>query len=208
MRKLLLTGFEPFLNFTSNPTMKVLEAFDEEFIKDFQIHSKTLVVDFHRSAEQFKEYIEEIQPDIIISLGLAGGRQKITPERVAINIKDGAADNSGYKPIDEELYPGEAAAYFSTLPIRAIVDELNTEGVPAEISNTAGTYLCNNIMYEGLRHASLKKEVMAGFIHIPADFELAIAHGKIAGWNIRDLIEGVRISIEESIKAYSEQKPS
>lgn len=208
MHKILLTGFEPFLNFDSNPTMKVVQTFNEQVISGFEIHSKTLVVDFHQSAEQFKKYIEEIQPAIIISLGLAGGRTKVTPERVAINIKDGATDNNGYTPMDEELYPGEAAAYFSTLPIRAIVNELNAQGLPAEISNSAGTYLCNNIMYEAMRYASEQKEVLAGFIHIPADFELAIAHGKVPGWHIRDLIESIRIVIEQVILAFNEKKPS
>lgn len=208
MRKVLLTGFEPFLNFDSNPTMTVVESFDEAVISGFEIHTRIFVVDFHRSAEQLQQAIEEVKPDIIISLGLAGGRSKITPERVAINMKDGRADNNGYSPVDQEIYVGEAAAYFSTLPIRAIINELNDKGFPAEISNTAGTYLCNHIMYEALRYASLQKEVMAGFIHIPADFDLAIAHGKIPGWHSRDLIDSIRISIEQSIQAFDEKKPS
>lgn len=206
MRKILLTGFEPFLQYQSNPTMDIVEALNGQVVHIFEIVGRTLVVDFNESASQFKQLLEEIKPTIIISLGLAGGRSKITPERIAINVKDGAADNMGYMPADEPIDADDADGYFSTLPIRQITNKLLEAGYPAEISNTAGTYLCNNIMYEGLRYAKNKSQIMAGFIHMPADFELAIANGKVPGWNKHDLREAVRIVIEESIEAFNEKK--
>jgi len=199
MKKILLTGFEPFLNFKINPTMEVVEALDGKVFEDYEIFGRIMKVDFNESAKQLKEYIHEVQPDIIISLGLAGGRYKITPERIAINIKDGEPDNNGFAPVDEKIHADGGDAYLSSLPIRRMVESLNKEGFPADISNTAGTYLCNNIMYEGLSYAKQQGDVLAGFIHIPASFELAIQHGKIPGWHMRDLIDGVELCIKETV---------
>ncbi|MFJ8099753.1 pyroglutamyl-peptidase I [Lysinibacillus sp. NPDC096212] len=201
MTKILLTGFVPFLEYKINPTMQIVENLHGEVMDGYEIVGRILSVDFQQSAQQLKQYIAEIQPQIIISLGLAGGRFKITPERIAINIKDGEADNNGYTPTDESIYDGGEDAYITNLPIRNMVNRLGKEGYPAEISNTAGTYLCNNIMYEGLVYAKQHKGVRAGFIHIPASFDLAIQHGKIPGWNIQDLITSIKLCIEETIRS-------
>jgi pyroglutamyl-peptidase len=201
MTKILLTGFEPFLDYKINPTMQIVENLNGTMIDGYEIVGRPLSVDFQQSAQQLKQSIAEIQPEIIISLGLAGGRFKITPERIAINIKDGEPDNNGYTPVDESIAADGEDAYMTNLPIRRMVDRLNKEGYPAEISNTAGTYLCNNIMYEGLVYATQHEGIRAGFIHIPASFELAIQHGKIPGWNIQDLITCIKLCIEETIHA-------
>lgn len=201
MKKLLVTGFEPFLTNPINPTMEIVNALHGKMFLDYQVEGRILSVDFEKTAPQFLNYVEEVQPSIIISLGLAAGRTKITPERVAINIKDGDKDNAGYAPEDEPIHAGGNAAYFSTLPVRAMVNRLNEAGFPAEISNSAGTYLCNNTMYEGLHYASKQENVQAGFIHIPASFELAIAHGKIPGWAQRDLLASIELCIEECVKS-------
>lgn len=205
MKKILLTGFEPFLNFKMNPTMQVVEALTGRVIEDYEICGRILKVDFNEAATQLKEHINEIQPDIIISLGLAGGRFKITPERIAINVQDGEPDNNGYAPVDVKINEEGADAYLTNLPIRRMIDRLKEAGYPAEISNTAGTYLCNNIMYEGLTYAKQKGDVLSGFIHIPASFELAIQHDKIPGWNLRDLIDSVELCIEESVHEHKDR---
>ncbi len=191
----------PFLDYTMNPTMQIVEALDGKVMDDYEIAGRILSVDFQQSAQQLQQYIAEVEPKIIISLGLAGGRFKITPERIAINVKDGEVDNNGYTPVDESILDGGVDAYLTNLPIRNMVNRLHNEGYPAEISNTAGTYLCNNIMYEGLRYAQQHEGVLAGFIHIPASFELAIQHGKIPGWNSQDLIASIEICIKEAICA-------
>lgn len=200
MKKLLLTGFEPFLDYHVNPTWAIAEQLDGTVIGEYTIIGKGLKVDFKKGIEQFKQELENIKPDIIISLGIAAGRHKVTPERVAINIKDGDKDNSGYQPVDEYIDENGPDAYFSTLPIRRMVERLQKEGYPAEISNSAGTYLCNNVMYEGLKYAS-KHNVKSGFIHIPMNFELACKHEKYPGWSDRDLLSAVKICIEEAINA-------
>lgn len=191
----------PFLDYTMNPTMQIVEALDGKVMDDYEIAGRILSVDFQQSAQQLQQHIAEVEPKIIISLGLAGGRFKITPERIAINVKDGEVDNNGYTPVDESILDGGVDAYLTNLPIRNMVNRLHNEGYPAEISNTAGTYLCNNIMYEGLRYAQQHEGVLAGFIHIPASFELAIQHGKIPGWNSQDLIASIEICIKEAICA-------
>lgn len=197
MKKLLLTGFEPFLKYTLNPTMKIAEELHGKIIGTYQVHSEILTVDFKSSGEQLLQHINRIQPDAVISLGLAGGRYKMTPERIAINVKDGAADNEGHTPVDEFIRSNGEPGYLSTLPVRAMVDALIEAGLPAAISNSAGTYLCNNVMYEGLHYAKEKKPSMkSGFLHIPASHELAIQHGSIPSWSHEDLKKGVSICIE------------
>ncbi|ALC87728.1 peptidase C15 [Bacillus sp. FJAT-22090] len=197
MKKLLLTGFEPFLSFTVNPTMRIVEELNGQHIGEYEIYGRVLTVDFASSGKELLAHIEEINPDAVISLGLAGGRYKITPERIAINVKDGAADNEGHTPIDESIQMEGEPGYFSTLPIRQMVNKLLEEGLPASISNTAGTYLCNNVMYEGLHYAKTNKPDMpAGFIHIPASHELAIQHGKIPSWSHADLKKSIELCIE------------
>ncbi len=196
MKTLLLTGFEPFLSFTINPTMKIVEELDGQTIGEYRIVGKTMTVDFARSGKQLLEFIREIKPDAVVSLGLAGGRTKITPERVAVNVKDGDADNEGHKPVDEPIQTDGPAAYMSTLPIREMVDKLNESGFPATISNTAGTYLCNNVMYEALHYLQTNNlSIPSGFIHIPASHELAIEHGNVASWSHNDLLESISICL-------------
>jgi pyroglutamyl-peptidase len=198
MKTLLVTGFEPFLAFTVNPTMKIVEELNGQQIGGFQIVGKTMTVDFESSGNQLISLIKEIEPDAVISLGLAGGRTKITPERIAINVKDGAADNEGHAPRDEVIQQDGPAAYLSTLPIRSMVEKLNELGYPASISNTAGTYLCNNVMYEGLHYINKNNlDIPSGFIHIPASHELAIQHGNIPSWSHEDLRESVVACISE-----------
>lgn len=197
MKTLLLTGFEPFLTYTVNPTMKIVEDLDGQIIGDYKIVGKILTVDFKSSGKQLLSYIEAIQPDAVISMGLAGGRYKVTPERIAINFKDGDADNEGYVPVDEPIQHDGEPGYISTLPIRAMVNKLLEHGLPAEVSNTAGTYLCNNVMYEGLHYANTKKPSMpSGFIHIPASHELGIQHGRIPSWSQEDLNKSIVACIE------------
>lgn len=197
LKKLLLTGFEPFLDFSVNPTMRVVEDLDGTIIGNYEVIGGILPVDFSIAGRMLVEMIEEIKPDAVVSLGLAAGRFKMTPERIAINFKDGPVDNIGNKPVDEPIQKEGEAAYLSTLPIRKMVTRLKEEGLPADISNTAGAYLCNNIMYEALHHGIIhKKEVPSGFIHMPASHELAIEHGNVPSWPHRDLAKGVRICLE------------
>ena len=199
MKKILVTGFEPFLDYKVNPTLEVMKALDGKQYGDYQVYGRPLVVDFTQSEKQLAAYLDEVQPDIIMPLGIAAGRFRITPEQIAINMKSGAKDNSGYQPIDEKIDEEGKDGIFTNLPIRSIVNKLNEEGFPAEISYTAGTYLCNNIMYRSMQYAEAHPGVLAGFIHIPASFELSVAHSKLPGWPIESLIRAVDLCIEETV---------
>ncbi|MCT1905004.1 pyroglutamyl-peptidase I [Oceanobacillus sojae] len=196
-KKLLLTGFEPFLDFSINPTMKITEELNGATIGDYTVTSHVLSVDFHKAGKQLLQLIDETKPDTIISLGLAGGRFKINPERIAVNVNDGPKDNQGHKPDNEVIWEVGADGMFSTLPISRMVQNLKAQGLPAEISNTAGTYLCNHVMYQALYYTKKNNlDLPAGFIHIPASHELAIEHGKIPSWSHDDLKRAITICIE------------
>jgi pyroglutamyl-peptidase len=197
MRKLLLTGFVPFLDHPINPSERIVSALDGQVIGEFEVVGRVLPVDFSKSGIKLIEMFEEVQPDAVICLGLSAGRERVTPERVAINCNDGETDNTGVGHQDQPIVEGGPAAYFSTLPIRSMVDCLRENGLPSDISNTAGTYLCNNVMYHVLHHTKQKElSVPAGFIHIPASHELAInSKRSIPSWSMDSLVTAIRLAI-------------
>ncbi len=197
MKKLLLTGFEPFLDYPVNPTMEVVKSLSGTVVNDYLIHGEILTVDFSKSGEQLLEAIEDVKPDAVISLGLAGGRHKVTPERIAINCNDGPEDNNGWKPNGEKIFPDGKDGMFTTLPIDQMAERLKESGLPAEISNTAGTYLCNNVMYHGLYYMRKNElTIPSGFIHIPASHALAIEQRKLPSWSQEDLNRAVELCVE------------
>jgi len=198
LKTLLVTGFEPFLKYPVNPTQKIADELDGMTIGEYKIHSEILPVDFSQSGDLIVKHIQEIKPDAVLSLGLSGGRYKITPERIAINVSDGPKDNSGYAPVDEPIVEDGADGYFTNMPIRKMVNALKEVGLPAEISNTAGAYLCNNVMYRALHLANTElPDMLAGFIHIPASHELAVEHGRVPSWSHEDLKRAIQVCIEE-----------
>lgn len=168
-------------------------------IGEYKVESRVLPVDFTESEKLLLAYMEEVQPDAVVCLGLAAGRAHITPERIAINCKDagGAPDNNGVVLQDTPINQDGPDGYFSTLPIRAMVNHLNENHYPAKVSNTAGTYLCNNVMYAALNHyAATKAEVPAGFIHIPASHQLATQLTNTPSWSQADLTAAMKLAIE------------
>ncbi|OCA82426.1 pyroglutamyl-peptidase I [Bacillus sp. FJAT-27225] len=197
MKKLLLTGFEPFLGFPINPTERIVSALNGQTIGDYKIVGLLLPVDFSSAPNRIVEEVRGLGPDAVISLGLAAGRNALTPERIAINCRDGAPDNKGVALEDAPIAEGGPDGYFSSLPIRTMVNVLKENGYPAEISNSAGTYLCNNVMYSVLHELTVSgRTIPAGFIHIPASHELAISGKKaMPSWSESDLLEAVKIAI-------------
>ncbi|RLE53274.1 MAG: pyroglutamyl-peptidase I [Candidatus Methanomethylicota archaeon] len=166
--KALITGFEPYGEEDYNPTYDLAKKLSGQKVGDVEIVGATLPVSFRRVREILVKHIEDVKPSIIINLGLAPRTTYIRVERVAINIMDSGPDNDGYKPEDEPIDPNGPAAYFATIPIKKIVEALRKEGIPASVSNTAGTFLCNCTMYHTLHYISTKGlNAIAGFIHIP-----------------------------------------
>jgi pyroglutamyl-peptidase len=166
---ILLTGFEPFGTYTSNPAAEVAKALDGRAFGAEAVRSAVLPVHHAEAARAVERLVDETAPRAIVHLGLAGGRMRVALERVAVNVMDfEIADNAGYRATGEPCVAGGPAAYFSTLPLGAILEALVAEGVPAYLSSTAGTYLCNQTMYGTLhRLAERRHPARAGFVHLP-----------------------------------------
>ncbi|RSK26757.1 pyroglutamyl-peptidase I [Bacillus sp. HMF5848] len=198
MNTLLLTGFEPFLDHPLNPSAEIVKELDGMIIGDYIVKGCLLPVEFSQSANQMISLFDEVKPDVVISLGLAAGRNTITPERIAINCNDGVKDNSGFIPEDEAIIQEGPVGYFSTLPIRTFVNVLREYGYPAEISNSAGTYLCNNVMYQMLHYISVNQyNCLSGFVHIPASHDLAVISKRtMPSWSHADLVEACKVMIQ------------
>jgi len=168
MKKILFTGFEPFGGENINPSWEAVAALPAE-IDGIQIVTAKIPVVFGKSAAVLLEILQRELPCAVICVGQAGGRVAITIERVAINCDDASIDdNEGNRPIDEMIARDGPDAYFATLPIKAMVDNLRQNGIPAAVSNSAGTYVCNHVMYAALHYAATRKlPLAAGFVHIP-----------------------------------------
>ncbi|NJE04308.1 pyroglutamyl-peptidase I [Thermococcus sp. MV11] len=173
--KVLVTGFEPFGGERINPSWEAVSRLPEE-IEGAEIVKRRLPVTFRGVRELLPKLIVEERPDVVILTGQAGGRPNITVERVAINVMDSEMpDNEGFAPEDEPVFEGAPAAYFATLPIKAIVKALRKANIPAGISNTAGTYVCNAAMFTALHTIAVAgMETRAGFIHVPFSHEQAL----------------------------------
>ena len=197
MKTLLITAFEPFGGESENPSMLVLERLSDQ-IGALRLEKRLLGVTFKGAAEDISQYISEIKPDYAICLGQAGGRAAITPERVAINIMDARmADNSGFTPTDEPVCPAGPDAYFATLPIKRMVKAIEGAGIPAAVSNSAGTYVCNSTMYALLNSISrLGLSTKAGFIHVPYLPKQVIGKSGVASMSLDDMVRGITAAID------------
>lgn len=166
MKKILLCAFDPFGGEKINPALEAVKIirYSGAVIEKCEVPTV-----FYKSVKVVEEKIEAFHPDAVLMIGQAGGRDKITPERIAINISDARiADNEGNCPCDEPIALGAPAAYFSTLPIKAIAEAIAASGIPSEISNSAGTFVCNHLMYGVLNYIEAREyDCIAGFIHIP-----------------------------------------
>ncbi|ANM80823.1 pyroglutamyl-peptidase I [Serratia nematodiphila] len=177
MQKVLITGFEPFGGERLNPSWEVVKQLNDLELVGTRIVARQLPCVFGAALEALNAAIDEVQPLMVLAVGQAGGRTDITIERVAINVDDARIpDNQGQQPVDEPIVAGGPAAYFSNLPIKAMVSSMREAGIPASVSQTAGTYVCNHVMYGLLHRLSGQREVKGGFIHIPYLPEQAAAH--------------------------------
>lgn len=167
-RTVLVTGFEAFGGETMNPSAQIAEALDGRLIAGRRVVGAVLPCVFGASVVELKRQLRAVQPELVICVGQAGGRAEITPERVAINVDDARiADNAGAQPVDVPVVRGGPAAYWSTLPIKAIVAALRARGIPASVSQTAGTFVCNHVFYGLMRALARRKGVRGGFVHVP-----------------------------------------
>jgi pyroglutamyl-peptidase len=165
--KILITGFEPFGGEIVNPSWEVAKQLDGLIVAGAQLVAVQLPCVFSKSLLALSDALEAHHPNMVLSLGQADGRSDFSIERVAINVCDARIpDNEGAQPIDEPVVPDGPAAYFSSLPIKKMAAALKAQGFPAAISQTAGTFVCNQVFY-GLQHALAGKGTMSGFVHVP-----------------------------------------
>ncbi len=166
--KILVTGFGSFLDNVENPSVEILKLLPKSIYGN-EIITVELPVVYDQCFAVLRPYIDKYQPKIIINLGLANGRSKISLEQVALNIKSAKnKDNAGIIYQDAPIIKGGENACFSSLPLRKIVDKLSLKKIPVEISYTAGTYVCNNIMYHVLHYIKENNlAIKAGFVHLP-----------------------------------------
>ena len=166
--KILLTAFEPFGGDTVNPAQEAVALIPAE-VAGAQIVKVDVPVVFGKSIETVRQAMAREKPDAVLCIGQAGGRIGMTPERVAINVDDGRIpDNEGNQPVDQPVFADGAPAYFATLPVKAMVTAIREAGIPASLSNTAGTYVCNHLMYGVLYHIAKSFPGMkGGFMHVP-----------------------------------------
>ena len=206
--KIIVTGFDPFGGEKINPSIECVKALPE--IEGVELIRLELPTVFKESAKRLNEVINDVKPDAVLSVGQAGGRAGITMERIAINVDDARIpDNISQQPIDEAIQLDGEAAYFTTLPIKRIVKAIREAGISAEVSNSAGTFVCNHIMYQSLFAATkADKPFKAGFMHIPfipeqttdkpsLPLEESTKAVQIAIETIRDYINDEDIKVQE-----------
>ena len=211
--KILVTGFDPFGGEKINPALETIKRLPDTIL-GVQIIKLEIPTVVGKSLAKIKEAVEKENPDAVLSIGQAGGRSEITVERIGINIDDcRIPDNEGNQPIDEPVIKGGPAAYFVTVPIKAIVENIKAHNIPASISNTAGTFICNHVCY-GVAHLAAArtaagKPMKSGFIHIPFLPEQVI--GKPAftpSMSLETIVSGITHALEAIVKHGSDIKVS
>ena len=191
MKRLLITGFEPFGGECVNPSWDAVLRLPD-VIGEYSLDKLLIPVVFGDAPRAVIARAEEISADVILSVGQAGGTDAITPELVGINLRHGRIpDNSGYQPNDEPISEGGERAYFSTLPVRRIAEAISSHGIPSHVSYSAGAYVCNDVIYTLLSHYD-KTDTRVGFIHVPYSKE----QGKEPSMDIDDIVTALRIAIE------------
>jgi pyroglutamyl-peptidase len=166
MKKLLITGFDPFGGESINPSWEAVNGLPDT-VGEWQLTKLQVPTVFGKAGETVLAAAKELQPDAILCVGQAGGRAAVTPELVAINLRYGRiADNAGVSPMDEPVVPNGPAAYFSTLPVRAMAQAVADAGLPGQVSYSAGAFVCNDLLYTVL-HCYAGTPVRAAFVHVP-----------------------------------------
>jgi pyroglutamyl-peptidase len=196
----LVTGFEPFGGDAVNPSWEVCERLPAS-IGGMRVEVCRVPCEFRRAIEVVAGAIERHRPTLVVSLGLAAGRTHIGVERVAINVDDARIeDNARAQPVDEPIAAGGPPAYFSTLPVKAMVAAMRRAGVPAEVSNSAGTFVCNHLMY-GVLHflAASGKRARAGFVHVPASEEMVLEKRAVPSMSIATMVRGIEVGIAAAL---------
>jgi len=210
--RVLVTGFEAFAGAASNPSGEVVRRLvsvpqPELAAAGVEVRGVVLPVSYRASGPALMAAIEAHAPEVVIALGLAEGRAGITPERVAINLDDARiADNDGEQPIDAAIEEGGPVARFSTLPVKAIVAALTEAGLPASVSLTAGSFVCNHVAYLVGGAVERSPRLRGGFIHVPATPDLVPSGSSVPTMTIDELERGIRLAIITAVQTTTDAR--
>lgn len=203
-RTVLLTGFDPFGGASINPAWLAVQTLHGRQLQGHRVVAAQLPTVFGQSLRMLEALLAEHRPALVMCVGQAGGRRAISIERVAINVDDAPiADNAGARPIDTPVLPGAPAAYFSTLPIKAMLSALQEAGLPAEVSQTAGTYVCNHVFF-GLMHALATdpalRHTRGGFVHVPW-----LPEQGVPSMALDDTVRGLRLALQCALRVQRDE---
>ena len=195
----LVTGFDPFGGEAVNPSQQIVQALDGEVIAGHRVVGATLPTEFAAAPPALEKLLARHRPALVLALGQAGGRAGVSLERVAINLIDARIpDNAGSQPVDARIADNAANAYFSTLPIKAMLQRLRDADIPASLSQTAGTFVCNQVFY-ALMHALRRRRSRGGFVHVPYLPEQAARHAGAPSLPFETMIEAVRLCLDVAL---------
>jgi pyroglutamyl-peptidase len=200
-KKVLVTGFEPFAGESDNPSREIARALHGKSIAGRRIVGAVLPTEFARSLSALEALLKKHKPELVLAVGQAGGRAEISLERVAINLIDARiADNAGEQPVDKPVVRNAPDAYFSTLPLKAMLRRLQDAKIPAALSQTAGTFVCNQVFF-GLAHRLAKraKRTRGGFVHVPFLPQQAARYGDAPSMELATMIAAIRLCIETAL---------
>ena len=193
---ILVTAFDPFGGEKINPAQQAVERLADT-IGEAKIHKLIVPTVFGKAAENVIEEMNKLRPDAVVCVGQAGGRKSVTPERVAINVMDAnITDNIGQQPVDEVIVADGPAAYFSTLPVKKMVQVIRDAGLPGDVSNSAGTFVCNSLLYSVLHHAATNMpQTRAVFVHVPYIPEQTVGKEGVASMSLEDIVRALSAAI-------------
>ncbi len=194
--KILLTAFDPFGDDKINPALEAVKITKTDDLKAEVIKLEVPTV-FVKSVETVYQAMQQHKPDVVLCIGQAGGRFALTPERVAINLDDARIkDNEGQQPLDQAIFKDGEPAYFASLPIKAMVKAMQDQGLPASVSNTAGTFVCNHLMYGVLYHIAKEfPDTRGGFMHVPFIPEQVVSRPNTPSMSLEDIAKGIHAAL-------------
>ncbi|HPZ84919.1 MAG TPA: pyroglutamyl-peptidase I [Bacillota bacterium] len=201
MGRVLLTGFEPFGGEAVNPAARAVSKLAGKSIDGYEIIARVIPTVFGKSAQAVQDAIREFEPEVVISVGQAGGTHSIRVERLALNLDDASIpDNEGNQPRDSAIVPDGPVAYWSTLPVRAIVETLTGNMIPAYISYSAGTYVCNHVFYATSHFVAANKlPIKVGFIHVPYLPEQVVRKPHVPSMSEEMIVQALEIAVAVSV---------
>ena len=199
MKTVLVTGFEPFDGERVNPSQEIARQLHDTVVAGHRVEGALLPCVFDAARLELRRQLRRVRPVVVIAVGQAGGRDAITPERIAINVDDARIpDNAGRQPVDRPVVRGGPAAYWSTLPVKAIVADLRRRDIPAAVSQTAGTFVCNHLFYALMHELRGQRRVRGGFIHVP--FLPSQAKRGVPRMELETMIEAIAAAIAVSVR--------